>query len=157
MYNNIYILCIIHIYVRIDIMYTNRSCVFVWIHLHINIHSCVRPLTMGHVHKYTLCLSHYVASVRTLSLHGDNSHVPSVPTLTLHGDCTQSFNTNSKWDVGIIWICTEKFEFLDLVDLGGVAFSVETVMYSERDSVCIWSSRFGRFRGCSIFSGKYHA
>ena len=26
------------------------------------------------------------------------------------------------------WICTEKFDFLDLVDLGGVAFSVETVI-----------------------------
>jgi len=30
-----------------------------------------------------------------------------------------------------IWICTEEFEFLDLVDSWGVAFSVETVMINS--------------------------
>jgi len=33
-------------------------------------------------------------------------------------------NTNSNWD----WICTEEFACLDLVDCGGVAFAVESVI-----------------------------
>jgi len=32
------------------------------------------------------------------------------------------------WDSSLIWICTEEFEFLDLVDFGVVAFPVETVI-----------------------------
>jgi len=35
---------------------------------------------------------------------------------------------NSNYDFGLIWVCTEKFEFLDLVDFGGVAFSVEFIV-----------------------------
>jgi len=44
----------------------------------------------------------------------------------------------SRLKFGLIWICTEKFEFLDLVGFGGVIFSVDTVMekgwcrYKER-------------------------
>jgi len=38
-----------------------------------------------------------------------------------------SRGTNSRLDFGSIWICTEEFEFLDLVEFGGVAFSVKTV------------------------------
>jgi len=37
------------------------------------------------------------------------------------------------WDFGWIWICTEKFEFADLVDFGGVTFSVESVIMNGTD------------------------
>ena len=36
--------------------------------------------------------------------------------------------TNSNRNFGLIWLCTHKFDFLDLVDLGGVANSVESVI-----------------------------
>ena len=35
--------------------------------------------------------------------------------------------TNSNWVFGFIWIRTEDFEFVDLVDVGGVTLSVEAV------------------------------
>jgi len=40
-----------------------------------------------------------------------------------------SRGTNSNWDFCLIWICTEEFAFLDLVDFGVVAFWVEIVIY----------------------------
>jgi len=40
-----------------------------------------------------------------------------------NSDSSVSRGTNSNWDFGLIWICTEKFEFLDLVDYGGI-FSI---------------------------------
>ena len=46
-----------------------------------------------------------------------------------NSDLSVSRSTNSIWDFGLIWICTEEFEFLILVDFGGVAISVETVIY----------------------------
>ena len=36
-------------------------------------------------------------------------------------------STNSNWKIGPIWICTGDTEFLDGVDLGGVAFAVESL------------------------------
>ena len=36
--------------------------------------------------------------------------------------------TNSNWHCGLIWICTEKSEFLDLVDFGSVSISVESAI-----------------------------
>ena len=41
-----------------------------------------------------------------------------------------SRGTNSIWDFGLIWNCTQEFEFLDLVDFGGVPLSLETVKCS---------------------------
>jgi len=45
-----------------------------------------------------------------------------------NSDSSVSRDTNSDWDFGFIWIRTKWFEFLDLVDFGGVAFSVESVI-----------------------------
>jgi len=39
-----------------------------------------------------------------------------------------SHGTNANWDFYSIWICTEEFEFLVLVDFVAVAFSVESVL-----------------------------
>jgi len=44
-------------------------------------------------------------------------------------DSSVSCGTHSNWDFGIIWICSEEFEFLDLVHFVGVAFSVESVIH----------------------------
>jgi len=52
-------------------------------------------------------------------------------TKSRHSDLSVSRGTNSSWDFGLIWICTEKFEFLDVVDFGGIAFLVESVMCHE--------------------------
>ena len=40
---------------------------------------------------------------------------------------SRSRGTNSIWNVGLMWICTEEFEVCDLVGFGGVLFSVECV------------------------------
>jgi len=49
-------------------------------------------------------------------------------TRSINSDCSVSRGTNSNGDFGLIWICTEEWEFLDLVNFGGVAISVESVI-----------------------------
>jgi len=41
-------------------------------------------------------------------------------------DSSVSRGTNSNWDFGLIWICTDKFELLDWVNVRGVALLVES-------------------------------
>ena len=43
--------------------------------------------------------------------------------------------TDSDWDFGWIWNCTKEFELLDLVDFGGVAFSLESVILGGEDAL----------------------
>jgi len=50
------------------------------------------------------------------------------PTQSRNPDFSVSRGTNSNWDFDFMWICAEEF----------------------------WVSRFGGFRGCSIFSGICH-
>ena len=47
---------------------------------------------------------------------------------------------NSNYDFGLIWVCTEKLEFLDFVKFGGVAFSVEFVVvkYLRPTQIATW-------------------
>jgi len=52
-----------------------------------------------------------------------------------------SRNTNSNWDFILIGMCTEEFEFLNLVDFGGVAFSMEFAVLCEVTSQ-LYISRF---------------
>jgi len=47
-----------------------------------------------------------------------------------NSDSSVSRGTTPDWDFDLIWICAEKFEFLDLVEFGDVAFSVQTVIDS---------------------------
>jgi len=49
-------------------------------------------------------------------------------TKSRNSDSSVSHRTNSNWDFVVIWIRTDKFEFLDLVDFGDVSFSVETII-----------------------------
>jgi len=53
-----------------------------------------------------------------------------------NSDSTESCGTNSKWNFGLIWICIEKIEFLDLVDFTGVAFSMESIIYAHIETIC---------------------
>jgi len=48
-------------------------------------------------------------------------------TNSTNSDSLVSRGTNLNWDFSVIWICTKEFEFLDLVDFGVVAFSVESL------------------------------
>jgi len=60
---------------------------------------------------------------------------PPKSTNSRNNNFSVSRGTNSNWDFGLIWISTDESEFLDLVDSGGVAFRVETVIlntYSRR-------------------------
>jgi len=59
-----------------------------------------------------------------------NAHIVSPKsTKSRNSISSVSCGTNPNSDFGSIWNCTEEFECLDLVDFGGVAFSVETVVY----------------------------
>jgi len=102
---------------------------------------------------------------------------------------TVSRGANSNWDVGLIWMCTEEFKFLDLVDFSEVAFSMEFAIwqfplrmllpqihqmykvrllgiswYKSNMRVWfnlnlyweMWVSRYGGFRGSSIFKWICH-
>jgi len=56
-------------------------------------------------------------------------------TKSRNSDSSVSRGTNSNCDFFVIWLCSEEFESLDLVDFGDVAFSVECVpgpLLSER-------------------------
>ena len=50
-------------------------------------------------------------------------------TKSRNSESSESRGTNSNLDFGLIWICTGESEFLDLVDFGGAAFVVESVIY----------------------------
>ena len=54
---------------------------------------------------------------------------PQKSTKSRISEFSVSRDTNSNCDFILIWSNTEEFEFLDLVDFGGVAFSVETVVH----------------------------
>jgi len=43
-------------------------------------------------------------------------------TKSRNSDSSVSRGTNSHWGFGLMWICTERFAFLELVDFGDVAF-----------------------------------
>jgi len=53
---------------------------------------------------------------------------PPKPTKSRNSDSSVSRGTNSNWDLDFIWICTEEFEFLDLVGLESVPFLVKTLI-----------------------------
>jgi len=52
-------------------------------------------------------------------------------TTSRNSDFAVSRGTNSNWDFVFVWICTEEFEFLDLVNFGVVVFSVEAIIYVQ--------------------------
>jgi len=47
-------------------------------------------------------------------------------------DSSVSRGTNSNWYFGLIWMCTEECEILELVDFGSVEFSVKSVRSSPK-------------------------
>jgi len=55
--------------------------------------------------------------------------MPPKSTKSRNSDFLESRGTKSIWDSGAIWIFINKFECLNLEYFGGVAFSVETVIY----------------------------
>jgi len=63
-----------------------------------------------------------------MTLSTENSTSPKF-TKSKNSNVSVSRSTDSTWDLGWTWIYTEEFEFLDLVDFGDVAFSVENVIF----------------------------
>jgi len=70
-------------------------------------------------------ISSFIRMPMTLSTE---NATPPKSTRSRNSDSSKSRGTNSNRDCGLIWICTEEFESLDVVDFGGVAFSVDTVI-----------------------------
>jgi len=58
-------------------------------------------------------------SMTSITFPTENT-IPPQSTKSKNSDSSVSRGTNSHWDFGLIWICTEKFEFLDLVGFGSV-------------------------------------
>jgi len=59
---------------------------------------------------------------------------PLKSTISRLSDSSACRGTNSYWTLGPIWICTKESEFCNLVDFGGVAFLVESVI--RKDDSC---------------------
>jgi len=70
-------------------------------------------------------LANAIAS-RNYSVSTESANSPK-STKSRYSDFSVSCGTNSNRNVCLIWICTKQFELVNLVDCGGVAFSVETV------------------------------
>jgi len=81
---------------------------------------------------------------------------PPTSTKSRNSDFSVSRGTNSQWDFGLIWIFTEEFEFLDLVDFGGVAISVKTVIcYTLNKQYLTHHTGWRRVIGFLIFVGRF--
>jgi len=81
------------------------------------------------------------------------------PTKSRNPDFVVFRGSNSNWDFGLIWIGTEEDEFLDLVDFGGTAFWMESVVlcathdsWSEGSSSERWSSEYEGWLGITCDS-----
>ena len=71
------------------------------------------------------------------------------PVISWNGQNSFQQNIPANWDLAWIWICNEKFEFLDLVDFGVVAFSVESVITRERVILSIYQG-YEKFCHCIL-------
>ena len=63
---------------------------------------------------------------------------PPKSTKSKNWDSSVSRGTNSNWDYGVTWICTEEFEFFDLVDFGACSIwsgKRRTVLSALRSSL----------------------
>jgi len=114
------------------------------------------------------CLSSTLIPMTRMTLFTEHTTSPK-STTSRNSEFPVSRSTNSNRDFGLIWICTEEFEFLDLFGFVGVPFSVESVIHSCRMSKFksrfwfnlnlyggIWGPGFVWFRGCTIFSRVCH-
>ena len=85
-----------------------------------------------YVHKYTH-VNHTYSSLWTLMPVSTEIATHPKSTTSRNSDFLVSCRTKSNSDFGSVWIwtVTKEFEFLDLVDFGGVACSVESVIVQE--------------------------
>jgi len=65
--------------------------------------------------------------------------------------CSVFRGTNSHWDFGLIWMCTEEFKFLDLVTLGGVALQSQCKLSYAYSANIRWFSD-GNRHNCDIYT-----
>ena len=110
----------IYIYIHIHILY-------MYIYIYIYIHATAWP------HLHVASFAPILPPVTTVS-RGCGIDMTVSPERAAflksiksrNSDSPVSRGTNSNWDFGLIWICIVKIGFLDWVDFGGVAFSVES-------------------------------
>ena len=71
-------------------------------------------------------------------------------------DSSVSHGTNSNWDFGLIWMCIEEFEFLDMVDFGVVTFAVKSTITENEHIIQAdyihWHSYFSQQRNSHIYT-----
>ena len=92
--------------------------------------ACVRKresVCVCDIQKMTIALN-CETFAKNKSLSTENCYTPHTSTTSRNSDFSVSRGTNSNLHFGLIRMCTEEFEFLDLVDFGVVAFSVEFVI-----------------------------
>ena len=142
-----------------------RMCVFLehlpWVrgmyvsgHTHMCIHAYTR---MSPYASFPICMSLYLACVSLSNTRRVAcmcvAMTPSTANATTpksirsrNSDSSVSRGTDSYWDFGWIWICTKEFEFLDLVDFGGVAIPVETSYVVRNFGHVFWHLALSRMR-----------
>jgi len=86
----------------------------------------MQPHSMRHIIIFTLRVSVTLSTEMPWQITTSPESTKS-----RNSESSESRGTNSNLDFGLIWICTEESEFLDLVDFGGAALVVESVIYSE--------------------------
>ena len=99
--------------------------------------------SLRYVHTWLQTQEYIYIYIGVYISHSTENATPFKSTRSRHSDSSVSRTAHSNWDFGLSWICTGKCEFLDLVDFGGVAFSVECVILVCGSGVfmytmCIW-------------------
>jgi len=89
----------------------------------------------------TSCVWRHVQHAMTICT--ENATLPSKSTKSRNSESSVSRGTNSIWDFGRIWFCTQEFEFLDSVEFGVVACPVDSTIRTWKYSIYslyIWGS-----------------
>ena len=116
-----------YIYVYLHNTNNVSNCIgaHVYVHVHVHIHTHIEVYQYVYVYMHnTNNVSNWLIVAMTVSIEDTTS---PKPTKSRNLISSVSCGTNSNWDFDSIWICTKEFKFIDLVNFGGVAFSVESV------------------------------
>jgi len=94
--------------------------------------TCIYASSHTHAHWLALHLQMYnKLRITSIIVSTENTTSPKSTPKSRNSDFSLFRGTHSNWDFCLIWICTEEFEILDLVDFGGVAFSVKSVIVTK--------------------------
>jgi len=106
--------------------------------VHVYKHTCVRALhsIRTYVYEHTSVWPLNIFSIHMYDSFHWKWDIPK-STKSRNSDSSVFRGTNSKWDFYLIWNFTEEFEILDLMDFGGSAYSLESVIWARTVQNCI--------------------